>query len=581
MMKPLLSRTFAACLFVLICGAYASSQTLTSYPYDGLLQPKPGYTVSAEVYLDLVNDNDLPGTGNYTWTVSPTTGISGLMPTSNSESQVVTFSSAAAGKYTFSISRGGVTVSDSIVVCNLLASLNGNYYGYGQLISGFQVNQGVFTPGAPAWNIFFGNAVNGNVPTPGMGVNEQGYIYYTPSPQGEKGMLYLIAARPDGRDFKIISQVDLNGADTSDLGYVRLGVDAAGVGWILAADREASKIYLAKFITNAVAPVNVTLVSTDLQFAGADGSAQDFNNGDVAIDGEGRMLVLANNSSSSGVPSSTVIYSLDTKSASPVLTKKFQVNDNNNQPFTSAVTGVAFDSSGNVYFSSLGDGLFYIPKSTINSVAGTVNGSLIWAGPGLLDLATNYWPVSSIIPVKFGELVARKNDDDVLLTWTTYTEINLHHFEIEKSVSGIGFVKIGEKTAYGNTSTTSTYQFADVQNIHYSSCYYRIKMVDADGKVSYSPVVRINNNLIQDITVYPNPFADELNIQISSTLKTSGELLLTDLSGRGIYKRNIRLKNGANVISLSRELQRLQPGVFYLKIWTQEGNTFQKKIIRK
>lgn len=76
------------------------------------------------------------------------------------------------------------------------------------------------------------------------------------------------------------------------------------------------------------------------------------------------------------------------------------------------------------------------------------------------------------------------------LNWITKTETNNSHFEIERSVDGIHFEKIGKIEGHGTINTEVSYIFKD-RNPLSNVSYYRLKQVDFDGQFEYSDIVSI------------------------------------------------------------------------------------------
>lgn len=66
-----------------------------------------------------------------------------------------------------------------------------------------------------------------------------------------------------------------------------------GTGWILAGD--GTNLYLAKFTSNGVNPVAITVEDASVTLSG--GSVSTFQNGDLCISGAGNIYALANNGS--------------------------------------------------------------------------------------------------------------------------------------------------------------------------------------------------------------------------------------------------------------------------------------------
>ena len=113
------------------------------------------------------------------------------------------------------------------------------------------------------------------------------------------------------------------------------------------------------------------------------------------------------------------------------------------------------------------------------------------------------------LPVKLEGFTGKSNKTGTnSLYWHTATEVNLRNFEIERSSDGKNFKTIGTvatKALNGNSSYNQDYSFTDGAPV--GKGYYRLKMVDNDGSVSYSATLVIDNGNITaaQLVVYPNP----------------------------------------------------------------------------
>ena len=111
--------------------------------------------------------------------------------------------------------------------------------------------------------------------------------------------------------------------------------------------------------------------------------------------------------------------------------------------------------------------------------------------------------------------------------------------------------------------------------------YYRLKMVDTDGKYLYSNVILVNAILPQGIVlskISPNPFISSLNLTVVMDSDFPLNLQLTDLTGRTIYKKLMQGKKGENIIRLN-DLAKLPVGIYYLRI-TAPGALINQKLLK-
>lgn len=157
------------------------------------------------------------------------------------------------------------------------------------------------------------------------------------------------------------------------------------------------------------------------------------------------------------------------------------------------------------------------------------------AGPSAVRSVTTGTPLDFTL-ISFE---AQTLTDAVALTWKTATEKATAAFEIERSNNGTGFTAIGRVAAAGNAGETSSYRFNDIQPAKGLNLY-RLKMINADGTWSYSPV---RNARFQSVPagheVFPVPAKTGLTLRLSGAPATPLQAYLYDLHGRIVKQMNI------------------------------------------
>jgi hypothetical protein len=145
-----------------------------------------------------------------------------------------------------------------------------------------------------------------------------------------------------------------------------------------------------------------------------------------------------------------------------------------------------------------------------------------------------------------------ENNSRVNVFWTTETEKNSSHFEIQRSSNGIHFTSIGTITAAGNSNHTQRYKFIDEQPLKGIS-FYRLKQFDIDGNATYTKTERVHlkdNNTWVDI--YPNPFSgNSFTIKLQKAVEGVVNIKVIDTKGRLQIHQQV---NGANTISIHHKL---------------------------
>ncbi|MEO6916903.1 MAG: FG-GAP-like repeat-containing protein, partial [Chitinophagaceae bacterium] len=137
---------------------------------------------------------------------------------------------------------------------------------------------------------------------------------------------------------------------------------------------------------------------------------------------------------------------------------------------------------------------------------------------------------NAILPSKLISFSGKSKANLNELQWNSVEDNNLATYQIERSENRLEFTKIGVVKASGS----GLYHFPDAGwNSRIS--YYRLKMVELDGNVLFSPVISVTQSGInQKISVYPNPVRDIL--VISYAVNAFGSFDLFDPSGVLIKK---------------------------------------------
>jgi hypothetical protein len=176
------------------------------------------------------------------------------------------------------------------------------------------------------------------------------------------------------------------------------------------------------------------------------------------------------------------------------------------------------------------------------------------------------------LPVELVSFNAICEEDVVKLNWSTASEKNSSHFDIEKSQDGIDWILIGSVPAAGNSNEEITYSFQD--NTKSYQEYYRLNQFDFDGKNKiYGPISADCKNENSEFMTFPNPsekngFSVVLN---SSELSGLGSILMTDSKGNLVYQKQVEIQKGISLWQINEA--DLAPGIYFIKITNGSNST--------
>lgn len=190
----------------------------------------------------------------------------------------------------------------------------------------------------------------------------------------------------------------------------------------------------------------------------------------------------------------------------------------------------------------------------------------------------------SPLPVEFSYFAANaaESGSEVALTWGTATETNNDYFEVQRSGDGFTWEPLFQVKGAGTSISPNDYKEFDNNPLNGIN-YYRLKQVDFDGTTDYSKVEQVimgavSGNALRIGATYPNPFVDQLNIDVE--VDQSGKLIAEILgsSGSVIKSQTFDVVSGQNKISFNA-LGSLPQGTYLLRL--RNGDQVETKTILK
>ncbi|HTI11203.1 MAG TPA: T9SS type A sorting domain-containing protein [Puia sp.] len=237
----------------------------------------------------------------------------------------------------------------------------------------------------------------------------------------------------------------------------------------------------------------------------------------------------------------------------------------------------------------------YIGTGTVSDTLIFGGGQTSYAGTSFTyNVDTKYWATFVITyytcpPVALStditNFTAVQNGSTILLQWLTNNEQNNNNYEIQVSTDGKQFSSAGQEEsepAAAGATTKHQYQYnTDQANV--GKLYFRIKVTDATGKVSYSTILVINPGGSGDGSVsfqtYPNPATNSLVFQFTSNQTGHYLLELINTAGQVVQQKSVTL-TGANQLRLDLNPQPAR-GLYFLrtKDLTHNQNYVSKVLI--
>ena len=217
-----------------------------------------------------------------------------------------------------------------------------------------------------------------------------------------------------------------------------------------------------------------------------------------------------------------------------------------------------------------------------SSTTGTIAvGTITWAG------VTTFSPFSlgsttygaNPLPITINFFTGMKQNGNHLLNWkVTCVSSPTANMELERSSDGRKYSGIYTKTATA-LQCQQPFNYTDAQPAAGVN-YYRLKMTDASGKVTYSSVVTLINATrgIDVMHIAPNPIVGgKFSLRVSAAQNGKMDVIVTDMQGRMMQRQSTSLLAGFNQVPVN--VSSLAAGSYQVSVMTSEGRASVQRFV--
>ncbi|HET6995655.1 MAG TPA: T9SS type A sorting domain-containing protein [Chitinophagaceae bacterium] len=204
---------------------------------------------------------------------------------------------------------------------------------------------------------------------------------------------------------------------------------------------------------------------------------------------------------------------------------------------------------------------------------------------GMFTLATNSGPnplgnaVQSPLPIHLFTFDATKiNSSSALVTWQLADFSSAaEKFDVQRAGNDRNFVTITTQTGKENDRF---YNYTD-NELKTGVNLYRVRMTDKDGRVSYTRIVAIINEVKGFLltSLMPTIVTQSTRLTVASSDKQRIDIIVTDMQGRVMLRRNFSIAAGNTNIDLSME--KLQSGAYALTAVSEQGQMSTIRFIKQ
>lgn len=177
------------------------------------------------------------------------------------------------------------------------------------------------------------------------------------------------------------------------------------------------------------------------------------------------------------------------------------------------------------------------------------------------------------LPLTLLDFTGQAVQQNTLLQWSTSNETDLHQFMIQRSTDADNYMVIDSLAATNNTTSISNYKYIDTSDT-YPISYYRLKMVHMDGSYTFSNVVVVMHQIIDQLKISPNPA--RTSVQVDYPVSGKASLQIFSINGQLILTSELPGGSSTTLLDISR----LAPGV-YSVVWTNGLQKLEEKLLVK
>jgi len=238
-----------------------------------------------------------------------------------------------------------------------------------------------------------------------------------------------------------------------------------------------------------------------------------------------------------------------------------------------------FKNSGSNYVAPIYESTQY--SATVASTTNGINYAQ-WTGipsfsggSGSVILVPN-----AVLPVELTSFTALCNstNDEVSVRWTTASEHNSSHFNVERSTDGSSWDLMTTTNAAGNSTITQVYEVKDFDVRAYETIYYRLQQFDQDGaSKQYGPVSVSCSDGQNSWEVFPNPAGSEVTILLKGDFAAeSTQIHITDINGKSMQV--IQHEQGQLI---TVDLRAYAPGVYIVRLMDGKNNDQFVRLVKQ
>lgn len=170
------------------------------------------------------------------------------------------------------------------------------------------------------------------------------------------------------------------------------------------------------------------------------------------------------------------------------------------------------------------------------------------------------------------------HQNQVMVQWGASSWENVAGWDVERSTDGQRFERLGTVHVPQSSGIAENFKFMD-RNPNIGANFYRLKVLELDGRDTYSGIEVVKFQAPISLTVYPNPTDGMVNLHFETKQATPPvDVLLYDGQGRVVYRKTVDILD--DHLEHGIDTEGMSAGIYWLEVSTGNGVLREKVVVR-
>jgi hypothetical protein len=176
---------------------------------------------------------------------------------------------------------------------------------------------------------------------------------------------------------------------------------------------------------------------------------------------------------------------------------------------------------------------------------------------------------TTLLPLNLTQFTAVAQTNGHFIQWVNSTDSDIKMYHLQQSCNGIQFSNVYTVASNGK----NTYNTLQKNNCSTAS-FYRLQVVHTNGSYEYSAIVKIVQEQVATIQLYPNPVYNN-TLYLQGTIAGIATIMVQNGNGKNVFTQN-KIIQGQTAI----QLPTLPKGIYFMQILYNGGSVYKSFVVQ-